>query len=328
MTLVQPEVLTRNDPWMHDFEMPFRASYYPLGFPLKITTNSIEVLTAAEESWGRFRKIHPDRELHMRIGVMNHGPSASPANPVLREQGGFRAHVADAENFAFADVEHGFAFAWLTRATVEDRAYLRWCFIEGVSWDLLEPYLTPIHVGCVQLNGRGVLLCGDSGAGKSSLSYACARNGWAYLSDDSSCLVHGREGAVVVGDPFKIRFRESAIDVFPELKSQHLAPRFTGEMAIELPTSLIPEIKTISECSVDYIVFLNRGHRGPASLFPFPTQTALQWFEKVVFCGEKNIVDAHKVSLRNLLTAQVFELRYDDLASAIGQLELLVHRGS
>jgi hypothetical protein len=326
--LMQTERSKRNDPWMREFEMPFRASYYPLGFPLTITTNSTEVLTGADESWGRFRKLHSQTELQMRIGVTNRGPSASRTNPILREQCGFRAHVADAENFAFADINRGFAFVWLTRATVEDRAYLRWWFIEGVAWDLLERYLTPIHAACVQLNGRGVLLCGDSGAGKSSLSYACARNGWAFLSDDSSCLVQGCEGAVVVGDPSKIRFRESAIELFPELKTQKFARRFTGEMAIELLTSNVPEIKTISECSVDYIIFLNCGHRGAAGLFPLPAQTALHWLERVIFCGEKNIVDAHKASLRNLLTAQVFELRYDDLASAVEQLESLVHGGS
>jgi hypothetical protein len=325
--LVLTERLKRDDPRLRDFEMPFRASYYPLGFPLTITTNSTEALTAADESWGRFRRLYSKTELHMRIGVTNHGASASNTIPNIREQCGFRAHVADAENFAFADIKRGFAFAWLTRATVVDRAYLRWCFLESVTWDLLERYLTPIHGGCVQLNGRGVLLCGDSGAGKSSLSYACARNGWAFLSDDSTCLVQGREGPVVVGDPSTIRFRESAIELFPELKTQSFARRFTGEMAIELPTSHVPEIRTISECPVDYIVFLNQGHRGPACLFPFPTQTALHWLEQVIFCTEKEIMDVHKASLRKVLTAQVFELRYSDLASAVEQLTSLVHKG-
>jgi hypothetical protein len=47
--LMQTERSKRNDPWMREFEMPFRASYYPLGFPLTITTNSTEVLTGGDE---------------------------------------------------------------------------------------------------------------------------------------------------------------------------------------------------------------------------------------------------------------------------------------
>ncbi len=187
---------------------------------MKITTNSTEILLAAEESWGRFREIHRQPALQMRIGVLEGGPSECPGDPVVREQRSLRARVADAENFSFSDIRHGFAYAWLTRATVEQRGYLRWHFIEGMAWDLLAEYLTPVHAGCVRYEGRGVLICGDSGAGKSSFTYACAKRGWTFMSDDSSNLVRGREGAVVVGNPYKIRFRESAIALFPELGAQ------------------------------------------------------------------------------------------------------------
>jgi hypothetical protein len=319
---------SKTDQLLCDFEMSLQATYYPLGFPLTITTNSSEILRAAEESWGRFHKVYSQAAMHIRIGVLEGGSAECPGEPIYREQRSLRIRIADVENFSVSDMKHGFAFAWLTRATVENQAYLRWYFIEGITWDLLEAHLTAIHAGCVQLNDRGVLVCGDSGAGKSSLTFACARRGWTFLSDDSTMLVHGREGAVVVGNPYQIRFRESAINLFPELRAKQLAPTFTGEMAIELPTSDLPEIKTTLECSIDYIAFLNRGPGGPARLLPFPKETALEWFEQFIFCREQDVVDAHKASLRNLLTAQIFELRYSDLDSAVQRLESLVHCGS
>jgi hypothetical protein len=328
MTSTQAQMSKLNDPLLHDFEMPLRATYYPLGFPLRIATNSAEILLAADDSWGRFREIYSQPALQMRIGVLEGGPSECPGDPVLREQRSLQARVADPENFSVSDVRRGFSYAWLTRATVRNRAYLRWHFIEGMTWDLLGPYLTPVHAGCVRFANRGILICGDSGAGKSSLTYACARHGWTFMSDDSSNLVRGRQGAVVVGNPYQIRFRESAIELFPELRTQALTPKFTGGMAIELSTSSLPEIKTTLESSVDYIVFLNRALAGPARLVSFSKEAAMQWFEQVVVCGEKDSVDAHKATLRNLLSAQMLELRYSDLASAIEQLESLVQSGS
>ena len=41
-----------------------------------------------------------------------------------------------------------------------------------------------IHAGLVCLEGRGLLIAGESGAGKSTTSLACACNGFGFLGDD------------------------------------------------------------------------------------------------------------------------------------------------
>ena len=318
---------TKSDPDLYEFEMPLRAIYYPLGFPLEISTNSHEVLAAAEESWGYFRQAFSSPPLQVRVGVLDGGPVDCPAAPVVRAQRNLLARVADAENFSVTDRKQCFAFAWLTRASIESRPYLRYHFVEGMCWDLLDRYLTPVHAACVRLNDRGVLLCGDSGMGKSSLAFACALRGWTYLADDSSRLVRGRQDRMVITNPYQIRFRETATELFPGLKDQTLTTRASGELAIELRTSRLPEIKTATSCLIDYVVFLNRSATGPVHLSPFSRETALQWFEQSIACWEKETVDAHKDSLRRLVTAETLELRYSDLASAVDQLETLVRNG-
>jgi hypothetical protein len=45
--------------------------------------------------------------------------------------------------------------------------------------------LVPLHAACVALQGRGLLLMGDTGAGKSTLSLQCLLNGLDFLSEDS-----------------------------------------------------------------------------------------------------------------------------------------------
>ncbi len=136
-----------------------------------------------------------------------------------------------------------------------------------------------------------------------------------------------RSGRVVTGNPYQIRFRESAINLFPELIHERVNPGVTGELAIELPTSTHRRISTISECRVDYIVFLNRAEPEPEGLFQFPKSTAFAWFRQVVCYGEKSVRDSHFTSLRNLLGADVFEMRYRQMDTALRLLELLVRQG-
>lgn len=309
------------DPLLYTFELHLRALYYPLGFPVEVRTNSEEILAAASESWGYFREIFSQPPLQIRVGVLEGGLAECPPEPVHRQQWNLRTSVADAENFATSDLTHGRACAWVTRATVRNRAYLRWHYIEKMSWDLLSAYLTPVHAACVQHKNRGFLLCGDSAAGKSSLAFACAKRGWTYMADDSSNLVRGRKEPIVVGNPFQIRFRESAIGLFPELKDYPLTLRATGEMAIEIPTAKLPCIRTITECFIHNIIFLNRDHSAAPRLLPFPKDKALRWFDQVICSGEPDVMDAHSQALQNLLSASVFELRYSDLAQAVAYLE-------
>jgi hypothetical protein len=319
---------TRNltlDPLLYDFELPLLGVYHPLGFSVEIATNSHEVLAGADESWGLFRKVFFEPPVQLRIGVVEGGQERCPRPPVCRAHRKLLIRVADAENFSVSDLERGFAFCWLTPAVVENRAYLRYYFLEGMSWDLLEGfYLTSIHAACVKSGRSGVLLCGDSGAGKSSLAFGCARRGWIFLSDDSCCLVRKSSDRVVVGNPYQMRFRESAVEQFPELRDQRITRRLNGKLSIELPTASLPEIKTIFRCSVDFIVFLKRNGSSPPRLLPFAKHRAIQWFEQAVCYGEKEDREAQKASLLNLLTAQVFELHYSDLDSAVARLEAMV----
>ena len=320
--------LTGLDPVCSKVSLPLRAVYYPQGFAVVIATNSAAVLAAAEQSWGRFRKVFSEPPVRLEICVTEDGSQACPPAPDCRSRGNLLITVADAKNYIVCDLSGGFAFAWLTQAAVEQRAYLRYYFLEATALTLLNcRYTTAVHAACVEIEGQGILLCGESGAGKSSLAFACARRGWKFLSDDSCAMVRSRKGRVVVGNPHQMRFRESAMELFPELKDQRVTPRFTGKMAIELATATLPEISTITECQVDSIVFLNRREPGPPSLRPLGKEIARQYFEQWILLGDLAARQAQQTSLENLLTAKRFEMLYQDLDWAVERLETLVQEG-
>jgi hypothetical protein len=174
--------------------------------------------------------------------------------------------------------------------------------------------------------GHGVLLCGDSGAGKSSLAFACVRAGWTYLSDDLVLLAQGGEDHVVVGNPHMFRFRDSAADLFPELKGERIAPHAVSKPTIEFPSDRVPQITIADKCSVSYIVFLNRRDPEPPGLESYPRDLALQWFEMGVDADE--LREARLAAIHNLLTVEILELRYSDLDYAVEALEKLVLKDS
>ncbi len=319
---------THPDPIGCDFNLPLKAVFYPLGFAVEISTNCPEVLAAAEDNWKSFDKVYSAPPVQVRIAVIEGQATHCPPPPNCRGQRNLVLFVASPYDFAVCDLTTGFASCWLSAAAVENGAYLRYHFLDATVLLLIEAlYLTPIHAACVAFQGRGLLLCGDSGAGKSSLSFACARRGWTFVSDDANFLVRGGKQRVVVGNPYHLHFRESATELFPDLKSHCLTPRINGEIAIELATANIPEILTSPQSRIDFVVFLNRGTSGPASLRPFSRQRALACLEKVICYGEQYVRETQKSSLHDLLGAEVLELRYSDLQSAVDCLEALVRAG-
>lgn len=312
------------DPLLYDVDLPLVKTFHPLGLTLKFSTNSSEVLDAAEESWGMFEKRFKLPPVEMRLGVLDGKSKSRLRPPVITGQRGMITQIVDEHDFVTTNYDAKFSYGWLTKAVAADRAYLRYYFIEGGFWAMATPlYLTPIHAACVNYRGSGVLLCGDSGAGKSSLAYACARSGWAFLADDGTNLVRNQTDNTVVGNPYQIRLRPPAKTFFPELSPLPVGRRLTGKLSIEVATATRSDITKITESSADFIVFLHR-RKGPAKLAAYSEAAALKWFEEAICYASPEVRAAQRASLQRLVGANVFELRYSDFDDAIALLESMV----
>jgi len=315
------------DPMLAHVELPLQRTFYPMGFPLQVLTNCEEVLEIAEESWRGFHPLFDMPPIRFHIGITAGGTGDCPPAPSSRVREHLCSHVADGENFAISDAAAAFTFLWLSETTLAHRDYVRYFMLESAAmFHLAARYAIGIHAACVNFDGQGLLLCGDSGAGKSTFAYACARAGFTYVTDDASFLVVGREDSLVVGNARQVRFRPSAETLFPELNGRPVLQRAeTGKPSIELSTAPFAHLKTSFHSNVRHMVFLNR-QVGRNALEPLPVEVAKAYiFQRGI--GLHNVVALHVGAVDRLVARGVFELCYTDLDWAIDRLAQLAHEG-
>jgi hypothetical protein len=311
------------DPLQSATPLPLRAEYFPMGFPLRIASNSERVHLTAANIWSRYPRLSSELAVRLNIAVSASDGVLLPPTPSFRGRDHLFSVVADRDNFATADLRTGTGFACFTDNISND--YLRYQFLEPLAYVLIAArYLTFIHSSCVALRGRGMVLCGDSGAGKTCLAFACARKGWTFISGDATAIVRGRDDYRLVGRPFEIRFRETARRLFPELEQYPRVIRPNGKDDIEIdPRDL--RLKCALEGTASQIVFLERSHSPiPAVVETFPSNEALRHLEQAICFGDESSRSEQLRSLVALLALPTHRLRYYDLDSAERVLRSLV----
>jgi serine kinase of HPr protein (carbohydrate metabolism regulator) len=233
---------------------------------------------------------------------------------------------ADTDNFTIANLRTGRALGWVTETTAASQLYFRHHFLEGAVLSMIAALrAVAVHGACLLVDRTGILLCGDSGAGKSTLAYAGARSGWTYVSDDATNVLLDRDDSFVVGNCHKVRFRPSAVALFPEIDGRPITPRAAGKPSIEVQTSEWPEITTSHSAEVGLIIFLNRGEprQEVARLSP---SDVIPWFVQHILPSPSSRA-AQQDAVARLLTAPIYELRYQDLRWAIQRVNQLVRDG-
>lgn len=316
-----------NDPLLTRVPLNHEATLFPYGFPVTISSNSGITIEAANRSWSTYRQHYNHPPLDVRLLLSESASPACTQEPTFRSQGHLLSIVVDHENFACLDLEAGFAFGWATVATARNEEYFRQCLLDVMIYPLLEiQHLITLHAACVQYKGKGILLAGSSGAGKSSLSYACARRGWTFVSDDASAYRRDSACPIIIGHPQKFRFREPVGQLFPEFLGLKSTRRAYGKPTIEVRTDMISEIQLAHESPIDAIVFLNRpAYDGKSpTLVRLPLEEAWKRLSYSVWAVQLPAFEQRLSALECLLALPAYELRYSDFDPAIDLLQRFV----
>jgi hypothetical protein len=308
------------DPLLRYIDLPYSRTYNAVGFPVTVVTNSLDVLQSAEESWGMYEREFDREPPVIRIVVQSEGELAP--EPTFRAQGHLLSIVSDRDNHASLDMRSLFSCCFVSRQTAADHAWFRWFFLEPLVYmALAQRYVTPLHAACIERDGAGILLCGVSTAGKSTLAFACARAGWTFVSDDSTLLVEG-EDRLVLGKPHQARFREDAPILFPELRGYVTRARPNGKLSIEVPMAAFPYIRTGLRSRISCLAFLDR--RAGEVRLETMSRDAISGELTRDTCpyGEEAQARQDKAMLQ-LLELPAYRLQYEHLSDAIELLSRL-----
>jgi hypothetical protein len=316
-----------NDPLLTRTAVTHRRTFFPYGFQVHLQSNSGSVMNAAEISWSTYRHRYASPALDVRCFVSDTDSPACAEPPKFRSQGHLLSIVADNENFAALDLERGFSFGWVSKRTADSTEYFRQCFLDVMIYPLLEirNWVT-LHAACVLFDGKALLLAGGSGAGKSSLAYACTRSGWTYVSDDASAFLRSQGRPEIIGHPHRFRFREPVGNLFPEFGGRTSTLRAYGKPTIEVNTATLTGITTAEAAPIDAIIFLNRpGHvpGEPPNLIRLSSEAAWTRLLPSIWAVQLPALNERIEALRRLLALPIYEMRYDNFEPAINLLQTL-----
>ena len=113
-----------------------------------------------------------------------------------------------------------------------------------------------VHCSAVEKGGRGILLPGFSGSGKTTACIALIRRGFGFLGDDRPLVSSTHSGGLrVLAFPEEIDVTDNSIDLFPELKrSGSLEDRGPGRKKSFAAERVYPGV-TAESCVPEFILY-------------------------------------------------------------------------
>lgn len=110
-----------------------------------------------------------------------------------------------------------------------------------------------IHAALVARSGRGILMPGRGGAGKSTLCLRLLSRGFQYFTEEHALLRTAGGGVDGVAFPNRIGIRDGSAHLFPELARQWERDVLTGKRFF-LPLDAIP-LRADARCRIDTVLF-------------------------------------------------------------------------
>jgi hypothetical protein len=312
-----------HDPLRQEFAFCLSERVFPLGFPLEVNSNDERVLEGARRSFSGFAERFEAAPMRVSVAVQP-GKEPLPADVIYRGLHHLFSIVCDGHNHAVADLRDGVGYAWITEGVADRIDWFRHRFLEAIVYSaLVQERLTPIHAACVARNGRGLLLCAPPGTGKSSLAYACTKQGWTFVTDDAAYLVNADSDDVVLGKPGAMRFKGAGVQLFPELGSLPQTPDIHGVAHIELEAGDLA-MERAERCQVHRVVFLERVPGITPAVRRLDRTEALERLLADIPLYEARVQANHRAALGRLLCHEPLILSYPEYTAAMPLLESLV----
>jgi len=186
-----------------------------------------------------------------------------PPPPRLSSGAGHLRATVDAENFATVFPAARSACVSVSSDQLRHSHLVRYELIEFAVLTLAarSQGLVALHAGCVGARGKGVLLVGDSGAGKSTVALAALLAGLDYLAEDSVFVCPDSLRALAAPQFLHLRSRSLAAiapRVRPALRRAARIRRRSGERKYAINLRRLGLRVARGALALSAVVFLSR----------------------------------------------------------------------
>ena len=187
--------------------------------------------------------------------------------------------------------------------------------------------LVSLHANCVARGGRGIIILGEPGTGKTMVSYLAAQRGMHFHADDGVFFEICQGELRAWGGFWPVVFRKQTVDFFPELLS--CTGQFTyGDLVFcHANKGCLQSHKAepvLPVCSI----FLNRAPSPDVKLAQLsPLEVYERLASSLLFEEEEQFAEQQDAALQKLSNLPTYELNYGrDPAAAVELIEDLLSR--
>jgi len=211
----------------------------------------------------------PRFRVHLEV-VRRAAPSARSVPRIEMLSGAtFLCAATGASTFAAISPAERAAVIAVSRGMLRHEYHVRYELLEFAVFTLAARAqgLVPLHAACVGLGGRGVLLMGDSGAGKTTAALGCLIRGFELVSEDSAFVA--RHSMLATGVANFLHVRRESLGLLPRsvaaiLRGSPEIRRRSGVVKLEIDARRAPFRLAPKPVAVKALVFLtakvpNRG---------------------------------------------------------------------
>jgi hypothetical protein len=269
------------DPFLERVPTPYRARYHLLGSPFSLASNDQRLMRLAAHAFAGLPRHHfPGTAAQLRIRLILRKVDEATDDgltvgaPVLRTFGWNNVFCATMgpDTCAVISPQTRSGLIVVSERMLDFPYHLRYELLEFVVFMLAarSRSLISLHSACVALNGRGLLLLGDRGAGKSTTGFACVMDGFEFVAEDG--IVVCPTTLLTSGLSTFLHLRADSLHFFqaPKLLREILkAPtivRRSGVEKIEVDMRRTGIRLARSSVEIRAVAFLSAGNTGASSL--------------------------------------------------------------
>lgn len=174
-------------------------------------------------------------------------------------------------------------------------------------------WIFSLHAASLLKDGMGLLLCGQPGAGKSTLTLQLVDAGLRYAGDDVALV--GPDGTIC-GVPFALTLKQGSWDLLARLYGDRYDVTHCRCDGISVRYVPIPDAHNQS-LSASWLIFLNRVESGPAELTAIDQLDSMKRLVDNAFAADGRLSQAGFFALKRIITgARSLQLTYSEAAEA------------